>query len=115
MTIHTLIDGRGRPIMSKRPATPPPIKPPSDRQREIVETNAHNVTLTALVVALAKHFVLAADDATAAAFVAYFNDQSRKMAAATGVPMIAEAAEQKTSQLAGMLMAKRAELKRDGN
>jgi nucleoside 2-deoxyribosyltransferase len=112
MTVHRLIDTRGRPVSSKPRAEP--IKRANDHQREIVDTNAHSVTLTALVLALAKQFVVATDDATAAEFIGYFNDQSRKMAAQLGHPAIATAAEEKTSQLAGMLLAKRAEAKRDG-
>ena len=116
MTVHTLIDRHGRTITSKRRTAPAlSIKPPSDRQREVVDTNAHNITLTALALALAKQFIVGADDAAAQAFVAYFNDQSRRMAARLGVPAIAAAAEEKTSQLAGMLLAKRAEAKRDGD
>ena len=113
MTVHTLIDRHGRPITSKRRTAP--VLSPSDRQREIVDTNAHNITLTALALALAKHFIIVAEDETAQAFIAYFNDQSCKMAARLGVPAIAAAAEEKTSQLAGMLLAKRAEAKRDGD
>lgn len=77
-----------------------------------VQDHAHNVTLTALALALARHFIIAADGETAQAFVAYLNDQSRKMAAQTGVPEIMIAAEEKTSQLAGMLLANRVKVKR---
>jgi hypothetical protein len=116
MTVHRLIDRHGRPLASKpEGVNGAPARAVQGHARRLADQNAHNVTLTALALALAKHFIIAADDKTAQAFVAYFNDQSRKMAAATGVPAIAAAAEEKTSQLAGMLLAKRAEAKRDGD
>jgi len=115
MTVHRLIDRHGRPLASKPERVNGTTRVVQDHARQLADQNAHNVTLTALALALAKHFIIAADDETAQAFVAYLSDQSRKMAAATAVPAIAAAAEEKTGQLAGMLLAKRAEAKRDGN
>jgi hypothetical protein len=109
MSVHRLIDTLGQPLAS----TPECVngargRMEQDRARALAGQNAHNVVLTALALALAKYFIVAADDATAQAFVSYFNDQSRNMAAALGMPAIAAATEEKTSQLAGMLLAKRA-------
>jgi hypothetical protein len=111
MTVHRLVDTCGRPLRVNGASE----RMEQDRARQLADQNAHNVTLTALALALAKHFIIAADDEEAQAFVAYLNDQSRKMAAATGVPAIAAAAEEKTSQLAGMLLAKRVEARCDGD
>lgn len=110
MSVHTLIDARNQAIASNKTNCHALAK---QRAEQLADQNAQRVTVTALALALAKHFIVEADDRAAQAFIAYFVDQSRRMAAQLGVPAIAAAAEAKTSQLAGMLMAKRAETKCD--
>lgn len=103
MTVHRIIDTIDQPRLRPNPA--------AERARQLADHNAHNVTMSAMIIALAKHFVVAADDETAKQFIDYFVEQSRQMAAITGEPMIATFAEQKTSQLADMLLAKRQEVR----
>jgi hypothetical protein len=110
MTVHRLVDTLGRPLGKEQPL-PPPAKGAA-KAAEIVGVNAHNITITALALALAKHFVVTADDAETNAFIGYFVEQSKKMAAQTNVPALVSAAEDKTGQLAAMLLQKHIDARR---
>jgi hypothetical protein len=86
---------------------------PSPQAQAALGYHAHNVTMTALTIALAKHFVTSRERCEVEDFLSYFAEQSRRMAAQAGVAGIEQAAEQKTAQLAAMLLDKHIEARRE--
>lgn len=103
-----------RPEPRLRPATLIDKRPAAGEAQTRAQHEAgyhgHNVTITALALALAREFVAAHDKRQVEAFLSYFAQQSQRLAAQTGVAAIEAAAEQKTSQLAAMLLAKHIEV-----
>lgn len=81
-------------------------RPPADTPTLLADHAGHDVTLTALVLALAKHHAETATEEQTNEFLSYFASQSEEMAKQLGVPAIEKAAEQKTSRLAAMLLEK---------
>lgn len=69
--------------------------------------------MTALTIALARHFVIGNERREVDDFLSYFAEQSQRMAAQAAVTGIEQAAEQKTSQLAAMLLDKHIEARRE--
>jgi hypothetical protein len=70
--------------------------------------------MTALTIALAKHFVMSGARQEVDDFLSYFAEQSQRMAAQAAVAGIAQAAEQKTGELAAMLLEKHIEARGSG-
>ena len=87
---------------------------PSLLAQAALNHHAHNVTITALVIALAKHFVVGRERYEVDDFLAYFAQQSQRMAAQAAVAGIEQVAEQKTSELAAMLLDKHVEARGSG-
>ena len=69
--------------------------------------------MTALIMALAKHFVISRERREVDDFLSYFAQQSRRMAAQAAVAGIEQATERKTSELAVMLLDKHIEARRE--
>ena len=82
---------------------------PSPLTQAALGHHAHNVTLTALVIALAKHFVIGRERFEVDEFLSYFAQQSQRMATQTSIAGIEQAADRKTTELAAMLLGKHIE------
>jgi hypothetical protein len=93
----TLIDSRG----------------PSPQAQAAIGQHAHNVTMTALTIALARHFVIGQTRHEVDDFLTYFAAQSQRMAAQAAVAGVGQAAAQKTGELAAMLLDKHIEARRE--
>lgn len=85
----------------------------SPQAQAAIGQHAHNVTMTALTVALARHFVIGRERHEVEEFLSYFAEQAQRMAAQTGVAGIEAAAAQKAGQLAAMLLDKHIEARRE--
>jgi hypothetical protein len=86
---------------------------PSPQAQAAIGQHAHNVTMTALVIALARHFVIGQPRREVDDFLTYFAEQSQRMAAQAAIAGVEQAAAQKTRQLAAMLLDKHIEARRE--
>ncbi len=86
---------------------------PSPQAQAAIGRHAHDVTMTALTIALAKHFVIGRERREVEDFLSYFAEQSRRMAVQAAIAGVEPAAGQKTGQLAAMLLDKHIEARRE--